>query len=183
MLRVHPNLLNNHPLTTLRELKKFKEFSERNPRFKVICPASSVNTHELIKRARVVIVYGSTVGLEASLEGLPVICTNRSTYDLIADVTNVNGPEDLSLIDSMSHTSSPIGAMKLISYLEMTHEDVGPDEAGVNISKVRRTRLIWGPILSGSLLSKIFEKSWRLARKVVLAFLPSGRSSLKDIYS
>lgn len=172
VLRIHPNLLNKHPLTAFRELKEFKEFSERNPRFKVIWPASSVNTYELIKRARVVIVHGSTVGLEASLEGLPVVCTNRSIYDLIADVTNVNGPEDLSLIDSMSHTSSPLGAMKLISYLEMTHEGVGPNEAGVNISKVRRTRLIWGSILSGSMISMIFEKRWRLARKVVLAISP-----------
>ncbi|MBY5949927.1 hypothetical protein KUV23_03020 [Algoriphagus marincola] len=75
-LRIHPNL-KNVPYryhTDLYNLeKKYKNVT-------VIGPKSNISTYDLIDASDLVIVFGSTVGLEASYSGKPVILLGCSWY-------------------------------------------------------------------------------------------------------
>ena len=45
-----------------------------------IAPAEKVSSYELIERAQLVLVYNSSIGLEAAIQGQPVLCAGRARY-------------------------------------------------------------------------------------------------------
>jgi hypothetical protein len=49
-------------------------------------PSEYVSSYELMRRAKLVLVYNSSVGLEASIAGLPVLCAGRARYTQIPTV-------------------------------------------------------------------------------------------------
>ncbi len=49
-------------------------------------PSDYVSSYELIQRAKVVLVYNSSVGLEASILGKPVLCAGRARYTQVPTV-------------------------------------------------------------------------------------------------
>jgi len=50
------------------------------PNVVFIPPGEPISTYELIRRAGLVLVYNSSVGLEASILGAPVLCAGRARY-------------------------------------------------------------------------------------------------------
>lgn len=74
-LRIHPNLAD----ITYRyhlDLQKFDEYENCS----VIAASSDISTYSLIDAAEKILVFGSTVGLEASYWGKPVILLGASFY-------------------------------------------------------------------------------------------------------
>ncbi|MCX6071614.1 MAG: hypothetical protein NTU91_12290, partial [Chloroflexi bacterium] len=49
-------------------------------------PSDYVSSYELIRRSKLVLVYNSSVGLEASIAGVPVLCAGRARYTQIPTV-------------------------------------------------------------------------------------------------
>jgi hypothetical protein len=49
-------------------------------------PSDYVSSYDLIRRSKLVLVYNSSVGLEASIEGVPVLCAGRARYTQIPTV-------------------------------------------------------------------------------------------------
>ena len=49
-----------------------------------ISPEQSINSYELIQRSKFSMIYTSTIGMEASLLGTPVICAGRAYYNAYA---------------------------------------------------------------------------------------------------
>ena len=49
-------------------------------------PSEYVSSYELIRQAKVVLVYNSSVGLEASILGAPVLCAGRARYTQLPTV-------------------------------------------------------------------------------------------------
>lgn len=45
-----------------------------------ISPAEAASSYELIERSQLVLVYNSSIGLEAAIHGLPVLCAGRARY-------------------------------------------------------------------------------------------------------
>lgn len=45
-----------------------------------LAPSDYASSYELIRRSRLVLVYSSSIGLEASIEGTPVLCAGRARY-------------------------------------------------------------------------------------------------------
>ena len=45
-----------------------------------IAPADKASSYELIERTRLVLVYNSSIGLEAAIQGRPVLCAGRARY-------------------------------------------------------------------------------------------------------
>jgi len=43
-------------------------------------PANSTSSYQLIERAKFIMVYNSSIGLEASIMGVPVLCAGRARY-------------------------------------------------------------------------------------------------------
>jgi len=63
-----------------------------------IPPDRYVSSYELIKRAKFVMVYNSTVGLEASIMGKPVLCAGKARY---TQVPTVFFPDSLQEYEKM----------------------------------------------------------------------------------
>ncbi|MGH2606535.1 MAG: hypothetical protein ACRDG5_08070, partial [Anaerolineales bacterium] len=51
-----------------------------------VSPADRISSYELIRRARLVLVYNSSIGLEASILGTPVLCAGRARYTQVPTV-------------------------------------------------------------------------------------------------
>ena len=49
-------------------------------------PSEYISSYDLMRRAKLVLVYNSSVGLEASIAGLPVLCAGRARYTQIPTV-------------------------------------------------------------------------------------------------
>jgi hypothetical protein len=49
-------------------------------------PAERVSSYDLIRRTKLVLVYNSSVGLEASIAGVPVLCAGRARYTQVPTV-------------------------------------------------------------------------------------------------
>ncbi len=45
-----------------------------------MAPSDYASSYELIRRSSLVLVYSSSIGLEASIEGTPVLCAGRARY-------------------------------------------------------------------------------------------------------
>jgi hypothetical protein len=48
-----------------------------------MAPGEYVSSYELIRRSKAVLVYSSSVGLEAAIMGVPVLCAGRARYSRI----------------------------------------------------------------------------------------------------
>jgi hypothetical protein len=131
-----------------------------------------VSTYDLISYSDVVVTENSTVGVEASAEGLPVICSNSCHYDIITDVVKVHGPEDLNKIDNMSKTSDPRGAQRYIAYTEMLLDSVPPNEFSVSLSNFSKFKLLIPSLIDGSIFSIAFELRWKIYRLIMLKTSP-----------
>ncbi|EKT3956846.1 hypothetical protein NTJ28_000811 [Flavobacterium psychrophilum] len=90
-LRVHPNLkgLEN---TQNRELEKInQEFNN----LEIIAAADSVDTYALINRSDLIIVFGSTVGVEAAFAGKNVVLLGQAAYQGLKCFVIPKNHEDL----------------------------------------------------------------------------------------
>lgn len=76
-LRVHPNLkgLDNTQNRFLHQLKN------SYPSMDTIPAEDVVDTYELIRRSDIIIVFGSTVGIEAAFTGKKVVLLGRASYE------------------------------------------------------------------------------------------------------
>lgn len=99
VLRMHPNLLNKHPRQYLREISRVKELARMHPEVQIISPSSRINSYMLVREANRIFVSLSTIGLEASILGKPVWCTQDNRYDMVADVRTIHGVADLKKDD------------------------------------------------------------------------------------
>jgi len=172
VLRIHPNLLNKSPSSAHREIKEIRRFQSENPEFYILWPASPVSTYDLISYSDVVVVENSTVGLEASARGIPVICSNSCAYDIIADVVKVHGPEDLDKIESLSKTSDPLGAERYLAFREMTSNSTPRNELLVTLHGFSRVWMLIPSLINGSIFSVFFELRWKIYRLIMLKTSP-----------
>lgn len=74
-LRMHPNLKNIQN-SQIQEINSFKY-----PNLTVIPPESDIDSYSLIDSCSKVVVFRSTIGIEAAYSGKPVILAGRSKYE------------------------------------------------------------------------------------------------------
>lgn len=60
----------------------------------IVGPDDHVNSYELIGRSKFVTVYSSSIGLEATIVGAPVLCAGRARYTQAETVTFPNSAEE-----------------------------------------------------------------------------------------
>lgn len=89
VLRVHPNALNKCLSTAYSELIQVRSLAAQHPKLRVVLPNDSVNSYALSSRADRVVVFGSTIGLEASCLGKSVWNGANAIYDTILGVRNL----------------------------------------------------------------------------------------------
>lgn len=96
ILRIHPNLLNKSPNQIENELSRIYWLSKKHPKLLVLLPQSSINSYELLKSAKRVIISNSTIGLEASSMGIPVWNTSATYFDDVIDVRKIFSKFDIN---------------------------------------------------------------------------------------
>jgi hypothetical protein len=172
VLRVHPNLLNKHPVAGYREILAIRKFASANPAFIIVWPASAVSTYQLLAYSALVVVNNSTVGLEASLMAIPVICTNSCGYDLVADVITAHSPSDLEKLDHMSFSADKSKAQRYLGVQDELDMRISPNEFGIDILISSKWKILIPGILSGAVFSILFEMRWKAFRALNLLIFP-----------
>jgi hypothetical protein len=87
-LRVHPNLASlPHELAPVMELS--------SPNLTTIAPQDSVSSYALMAAADRIVVFTSTVGIEAPFWGKPVILAGRANYQNLGATYNPNTHEEV----------------------------------------------------------------------------------------
>ena len=95
VVRLHPNGLNKSRREKSREKKQINAFKNLYPNIKVYDPGEQVNSYFLIQQADLVVVWNSTIGLEASHMGKPVVCLNAAEWDNSISVLSIKSLQDL----------------------------------------------------------------------------------------
>jgi len=97
IIRIHPETLfviRAHPdefRTGKESLESVAQWAEKNmiqtlPNVRFINANESVSSYELIQKSKFVLVYNSTIGLEASILGVPVICGGKARFTQLPTV-------------------------------------------------------------------------------------------------
>lgn len=123
-LRIHPNLATKAHECFVRERREMKHLAERHPNLIVIDHDVPVSSYALLDHSDAVVVWDSTIGLEASARGIPVWTCAASRYGEIADVREVFGPDKVT--DELMHLYDVdvYGAQKYIAYLVMRDQQL-----------------------------------------------------------
>lgn len=96
LIRVHPNMMNKSKRDQLNWLKLGVAINKHFSRVKVIESNSEIDSYKLVEEAVGVIVFRSTVGLEATYLEKPVATIAPSRYDLICEIPNLGNEIDLN---------------------------------------------------------------------------------------
>jgi hypothetical protein len=66
---------------------------DRQPNIHLISPEQTISSYELIQRAKFCLVYNSSIGLEATILGTPVLCAGKARYTQYPTVFFPNSTE------------------------------------------------------------------------------------------
>lgn len=94
-MRVHPNLSTKDHACFKRELKGLQELAAQHPNLEIYWHDNATSSYSLLEECAGIVVWDSTIGLEASARGIPVWNCAASYYGLIADTRQVLGPEHM----------------------------------------------------------------------------------------
>lgn len=127
-IRLHPNLLNKRAPSFRREIKSY--LSLRDKDVDVFLPGDTISSYELIRNSRRVIIWGSTLGMEALYLSRPVWATGipygldvlpilkiQSQEDLVEEPFEVNGIQTEEV------------AAKFAAYLILRNRPIDPSAA------------------------------------------------------
>jgi hypothetical protein len=83
VIRAHPDEM--RPGSAKKSRESVQDWVQRNnvetlPNVVFISPGEYISSYELIQRAKFVVVYNSSIGLEATLLGAPVLCGGQARY-------------------------------------------------------------------------------------------------------
>ncbi|HEX7975847.1 MAG TPA: hypothetical protein VF498_15665 [Anaerolineales bacterium] len=96
VIRAHPDEM--RPGTSKQSRESVREWVQRNrvdalPNVVFIDSQEYISSYELIGRAKFVIVYNSSIGMEATLLGAPVLCGGKARYTQVPTVFFPQTPE------------------------------------------------------------------------------------------
>lgn len=74
-------------------------------------PNSSIDSYALMRRARVVFTYGSTSGVEAAFQGIPVVVMGPSAYDTLGCARRITTPHEIREAIETPPIPNPQGAI------------------------------------------------------------------------
>jgi hypothetical protein len=96
-----------------------EELKRKHPSLRIIWHDEQVNSYSLVNDTDVIVVWDSTIGLEASGRGKPVWELAASYYDLYADVHQWFGPADAPPVHSLEYPVDVARAERFMAYLDI----------------------------------------------------------------
>lgn len=115
VLRVHPNLSTKDHACFLREISGLQRLQQLHPDLEVYWHDDPTSSYALLDECSGVVVWDSTIGLEASARGIPVWNCAASYYGLVADTRQVLGGEDVTDTALTPWNVDPHGAKRFIA--------------------------------------------------------------------
>jgi hypothetical protein len=105
-IRVHPNS-RNKPLSFARREGTFlKQIVREFPNVSIIFPSEPINSYLLARKARLIFVWDSTVGLESSWMGKKVVCFTPSIYGEFLELESIYNPTAVEGFSTITHDQS-----------------------------------------------------------------------------
>lgn len=126
VLRIHPNFMTKARELVNRERKQIHNLQEKHPELLIIWHDIPINSYGLVERSSAVVVWNSTVGLEASSRGIPVFTCAAAGYDLVADVNKIWSQEDLRQYEEIQKPNS-FGAYRYVASIVLRDQDIHPE--------------------------------------------------------
>lgn len=126
-LRVHPNLTTRAHDYFRRERASIRALAARHPGLVVIWHDDPANSYRLLEVTDAVVVFASTIGVEASARGIPVWSTAAAPYGEVADIREPFGPGDLTDEHLEPWDVDPYAAKRFIAFqvIRDQHLDIG----------------------------------------------------------
>lgn len=123
-LRIHPNLATKAHDCFLRERADLDKLAARHPNLVVIAHDEPVSSYALVASSDGVVVWYSTLGLEANARGIPVWTCAVSRYGEVADIREVFSTNDITDEMLTPWRVDTLGAKKYIAYLVLRDEQM-----------------------------------------------------------
>ena len=118
-LRVHPNFASKSHRAYKRELKEINSLKKKHPNLHVFMHDDKVNSYELIRHSRHIVVWDSTIGLEAMILGKDVTELAASYYDEYTGVARCFSSKDLQGIFDREKAKTESKAIEFAAYLSL----------------------------------------------------------------
>lgn len=160
-LRIHPNL-KNVKYNYVQDLFKFEEYYDN---FHIIPANSTVSTYSLVDKAEKVIVFGSSIGVEANFWRKPVISLSPSSYHYLNVSYFPKSFKDLDFLLKSDLEPKPlVGSLKwgLYTFGEKGSEFQKVD-FNLRIFKLFGKKIAWNNYLTfGMIICKTLFRTIRL---------------------
>lgn len=116
VLRIHPNLSTKKHDSYINELRNIRDLKKSHPSLVVIWHDDATSSYDILDRCDGVVVWDSTIGLEASARGIPTWTCAVTYYGMIADTRAVLGIHDLNENWLSPWDVNSFGAKRFIAY-------------------------------------------------------------------
>ena len=140
-LRIHPNLATKAHDCFVRERADLQRLADKHPDLIVVSHDNPVSSYALLDVSDAVVVWDSTIGLEASARGIPVWTCAASRYGEVADVREVFGPQQVTAQMLGRWKVNSFGAEKYIAYLVKRDRQMEMSRPGWETWDVKRRPL------------------------------------------
>lgn len=114
-LRVHPNLTTKDHACFKREVKGLEELSAKHPDLTIYWHDDPTSSYTLLEGVAGLVVWDSTIGLEASAQGIPVWNCAASYYGMVADTRQVLGKNQITNDNLKPWLVDPFAAKRFIA--------------------------------------------------------------------
>jgi len=151
-LRVHPNFATKSHASFLREREKIEKLGRDHPSLRIIWHDEQVSSYSLINETDVVVVWDSTIGLEACGRGKPVWELAASYYDLYTKIPQWFGPAGSPDLQSLEQHVDAERALRFMAYLDIREPQLSAEAIRIRSSITPRPSLglrIAGVLSSG----------------------------------
>jgi hypothetical protein len=133
-LRVHPNFATKSHASFLREREKIEKLGRDHPSLRIIWHDEQVSSYSLIDETDIVVVWDSTIGLEAYGRGKPVWELAASYYDLYTKIPQWFGHASSPEIKSLEQHIDVERALRFMAYLDIREPDLSVESVHVRDS-------------------------------------------------
>ena len=114
-LRLHPNAINKSRAEKSRLRENVAKFQEFLPHARIFSATSKVSSYDLIKRSDLIVVWNSTVGIEASFRSKPVVHLQASEWDLSIPVLQLKDASEVEGFEMRLPKPNPEQALNYIA--------------------------------------------------------------------
>ena len=112
---IHPNIINKSRAEKSRLRENVAKFQESLPHARIFSATSKVSSYDLIKRSDLIVVWNSTVGIEASFRSKPVVHLQASEWDLSIPVLQLKDASEVEGFEMRLPKPNPEQALNYIA--------------------------------------------------------------------